>query len=165
MNVSVSFFLLNLYVNELTVVAMKTWNFVNEPCGINLILLFVHLTVVLNSNDFDFLQSRGANSVDLEDDRRSSLLLRFDPLAGRATQTQQLTPTVEIVEATVGSEKSFRDIDPAVCDNSLKENNSDAQHSPKTPSHATNAAEMSVSLIHDSKNMDNETNSYVNNIK
>lgn len=122
--------------------------------------------MVLNSNDFDFLQSRGAKSVDPEDDRRNSLLLRFDPLSRRTTQKQQLAPTAEIVESAVASEQSFRETDPVFCSNSSKENNSDEQHSSKTSqSHGINAAEMSVSLIHDSNNMDNETNSYVNNIK
>lgn len=120
---------------------------------------------MLNSNDFDFLQSRGAKSVDPEDDRRNSLLLRFDPLSKRTTQKQQLAPTAEIVESAVASEQSFRETDPVFYNSSSKENTSDEQHSSKTQSHGTNAAEMSVSLIHDSKNMDNETNSYVNNIK
>lgn len=106
---------------------------------------------MLNSNDFDFLQSRGAKSVDPEEDRRSSLLLRFDPLSGRTTQKLQLAPTAETVESASASEQSFRASDTVFCN----ANNFDATH----------AAEMSVSLIHDSNNMDNETNSYANNIK
>lgn len=53
---------------------------------------------MLNSNDFDFLQSRGANSVDPENDPRSSLLLRFDPLTDRhsllSTQLKQSAPII-----------------------------------------------------------------------
>lgn len=122
-------------------------------------------TVVLNSNDFDFLQSRGAKSVDPEEDRRSSLLLRFDPLSRRLTQKLQLPPTTEIVESAVASEKSFEETNPALCHNSSKDKSSDELQSSNTQSQSPDAVEMSVSLIRDSNNMDNETNSYVNNIK
>lgn len=117
--------------------------------------------MVLNSTDFDFLQSRGAKSIDPEEDRRSSLLLRFDPLSERITSKIQLPPTIEVVEAAAVIEKSFQETDPVISSNSSAENNCSEQQS----SHATNASEMSVSLVHDSNNMDNETNSYVNNIK
>lgn len=121
--------------------------------------------MVLNSNDFDFLQSRGAKSVDPEEDRRSSLLLRFDPLSRRLTQKLQLPPTTEIVESAVARENGCQETDPALCYNSSKDRSSDELQSSKAQSQATDAAEMSVSLIHDSNNMDNDANSYVNNIK
>ncbi|XP_037040800.1 transforming acidic coiled-coil-containing protein 3-like isoform X2 [Bradysia coprophila] len=54
--------------------------------------------MVLNSNDFDFLQSRGANSVDPENDPRSSLLLRFDPLTNRRSLLSK--PPAPIDEGT-----------------------------------------------------------------
>lgn len=101
----------------------------------------------LNTVDFDYLESRGANTVQ-EDNRRSSLLLRFDPLAGNTTPNNKLPATVELSET--------------VAHNSPKGNISADLQSPKSQFPATNAAEMSVSLIHDSINMDNETNSYVN---
>lgn len=119
---------------------------------------------MLNPTDFDFLQSRGAKSVVPEEDRRSSLLLRFDPLSRLSTTHKiQLNPTAEKVETVtvVGIEKS----DPINCGNISKDNICVEPQPPISQSSATNASEMSVSLVHDSNNMDNETNSYVNNIK
>lgn len=123
---------------------------------------------MLNSNDFDFLQSRGANNIDLEDDRRNSLLLRFDPLSRRSVHTTQFTPTAEADEHTAGIERNLQETESIldICSNSSEENSSEERQSLKSDrSHATNAVEMSVGLVHDSNNMDNETNSYVNNIK
>ncbi|KAG4065102.1 hypothetical protein HA402_007499 [Bradysia odoriphaga] len=118
--------------------------------------------LVLSPNDFDFLQSRGGKKDVSEEDRRSSLLLRFDPLSGRTVQKQHLTPTEEVVESSVAtdlqqtnqpSESSTKDI----CDE---------QSSPKAESSTANAPEMSVSLVHDSKSMDSDTtNSFKSNIK
>ncbi len=122
--------------------------------------------MVLSSNDFDFLQSRGAKATDSEVDRRSSLLLRFDPLSGRAVSVASpLAPTQEVAEQSVAIERSFRETGQLFGDVSAKENSVNENHSSDTQSEAANAAEMSVSLIHDSNNMDSETNTYAKNIK
>lgn len=44
-------------------------------------IFFLFSTVILNSNDFDFLLSKGSNSSELNP--RDSILERFDPILGR----------------------------------------------------------------------------------
>lgn len=65
-------------------------------------------TVVLNSNNFDFLLSRGTNQVNAEDGPRSSLLLSFDPLTRRSLYAKQTKPLVvdEPIPETSTSEPS-----------------------------------------------------------
>ncbi|XP_037040774.1 transforming acidic coiled-coil-containing protein 3-like isoform X2 [Bradysia coprophila] len=118
--------------------------------------------MVLSPNDFDFLQSRGGKKTDSEEDRRNSLLLRFDPLSGRTVQKQHLAPTEEVVESSVATVLE----DANQPSESSTKNISNGQSSSKADSSTANASEMSVSLVHDSKSMDNDTtNSFKNNIK
>lgn len=106
--------------------------------------------MVLSSSDFDFLQSRGVQSIE-EEDRRSSLLLTFDPLPGRTVERQQLGDTQETIEIATEKTAGQSDQLASISENSFIE---------RSQSHAANASEMSVRLVHDSNNMDNETNSY-----
>ncbi|KAG4065108.1 hypothetical protein HA402_007505 [Bradysia odoriphaga] len=103
--------------------------------------------MVLNSNDFDFLQSRGANSVDPENDPRSSLLLRFDPLTNRRSLLSQSKQSVPIVEGadTTSAGSSKRTIS---CDN---------PSSNKLPSNGF--------LVQVADAMESDSNSCMNNVR
>ncbi|KAJ6635832.1 Transforming acidic coiled-coil-containing protein 1 [Pseudolycoriella hygida] len=65
-------------------------------------------TMVLNSTDFDFLESRGTRSDSLEPEGRDSLLLRFDPLTQRvvqnftvpASEEKEITPKSSLTHET-----------------------------------------------------------------
>lgn len=108
--------------------------------------------MVLNPKDFDFLQSRGANSDGLGHDQRDSLLLRFDPLARLSILKAQLQRPVQIIEETERDSNSTVIITPASSDQkaSLAE-------------HTTNEQPSDGILIDVA--MDDETNSFVNNIR
>lgn len=108
---------------------------------------------MLNSNDFDFLQSRGANSVDSEDDRRSSLLLRFDPLARLSILKTQLKQPVQTIEETdTDSEKTLTP--SASSDRNVADDN-----------HTSNEPPSNGNLVEVTHTMDNDTNGYMNNVR
>jgi len=100
--------------------------------------------VVLNSNDFDFLQSRGANFVGKESNPRDSLLLRFDPLSETTTQNKSLAEIKEEADQ---------------CDTNLKVSDNNCT---STSISSTNETTDRI-LVSDT--MDNAANGYLNNIK
>lgn len=107
--------------------------------------------MVLNSNDFAFLQSRGSNSVDPEDDRRSSLLLRFDPLTRLSILKTQLKQPVEVIEET--------EIEKTLTTPTSIDLNATAD------SHTSNEPPSNGILVEVNHTMDNGTNGYMNNVR
>lgn len=59
-----------------------------------IVICVLSFTVILNSNDFDFLLSRGCNSG--EKNPRDSILERFDPISGRKSIV--LAPLINKIE-------------------------------------------------------------------
>lgn len=108
--------------------------------------------MVLNSKDFDFLQSRGASSFNSEEDQRDSLLLRFDPLTRRSILSTQLKPTVQVIEET--------EID-------LNRTSTPSGSSDRTVivDVTPNEPPSNGNLVEVIDTMDNDTNSYMNNVR
>lgn len=103
---------------------------------------------MLNSNDFDFLQSRGACTFDLKDDPRDSLLLRFDPLTRRSILPTQFNSPVPVNEES---------------DSDLSRTLTPSCSSIQTVVVDTNEPPSNGSLVQ--LTMDNETNSFINNVR
>lgn len=107
------------------------WKNTNLNC-----LFFVSFAVILNSNDFDFLLSRGAPSGQINP--RDSILERFDPISGRKSIV--LAPLINKVEpisiAAAPSVSTILEADNSICE-SVKSNES-LVSTDKSPTAQTN---------------------------